>query len=112
MPKYNYHIQAGFFANEHFQSQLWRSTPSFYNGTQLQLHYIGRLEHWDDDFRELFELTGYTKTLRLKNCKKYTPSSINIHTKYWKTNTYKNGSNEQVVCKKNGPKYIDLFSIS
>ena len=44
------------FANEHFQSQLWRATPSLHNGSRAPLHYVGRLEHWKDDLTELLNV--------------------------------------------------------
>ena len=48
--------QNGKFPNEHFQSQFWRTTPSLHNGSRAPLHYIGRLEHWQDDLTELFDM--------------------------------------------------------
>jgi hypothetical protein len=50
-------LERGIYLNEHYQSQLWRLTPSHQSdGPTVPMHFIGRLETFADSWDELLDL--------------------------------------------------------
>ena len=57
-------LESGTFINEHYQSQLWRLTPNHLaQGPSVPMHFIGRLETFDESWNQLLKLIYKRSTL-------------------------------------------------
>eukprot|EP00039_Didymoeca_costata_P018362 m.333158 g.333158 ORF g.333158 m.333158 type:complete len:344 (-) comp17084_c0_seq1:961-1992(-) len=66
------------YVNEHFQSQLWRLSPSLADGRRIPIHFVGHLDQWKEHWeklRTIFLKRTPTQKVRISRLLKM----VNVH---------------------------------